>query len=111
VTGRSKAKGDRAEREAAALLADVLGVPARRMLGAGRADDVGDIHGVPDTVIQVCDWQDLTTAVRVKPPAADIQAINAGVPFSVAMVRLRGGEYRMVMTVDAWACMWREATA
>jgi hypothetical protein len=110
VTGSAKRKGDRAEREAAALLSDLLGIPLRRQLGAGRLDDVGDIL-LPDCAVQVCDWQDLAQAVRIKPPAADIQAINAGLPFSVAMIRLRGGEYRMVQTVDAWAAMYREATA
>jgi len=108
---RQKAKGDRAEREAAALLCELLGVPARRQLGAGRSDDVGDICGVPDTVIQVADWQDLAQALRVKPPAAEVQAVNAGVPWGVAMLRLRGGDWRVCMTVDAWAAMWREATS
>jgi hypothetical protein len=49
----SKRKGDRAELEVQALLRDHLGVPARRQLGAGRKDDVGDMAGVPNTVIQV----------------------------------------------------------
>ena len=39
----SKDRGDRAELEVQALLRDLLGVPARRMLGAGRKDDIGDI--------------------------------------------------------------------
>jgi hypothetical protein len=109
VTGSAKRKGDRAEREAAALLSDLLGIPLRRQLGAGRLDDVGDIL-LPDCAVQVADWQDLAQAVRIKPPAADIQAINAGLPFSVAMIRLRGGEFRMCQTVDAWAALYREAT-
>ena len=107
----AKRKGDRAERELAALVSELLGVPARRALGAGRADDVGDIFGIPDTVLQVCDWQDATKALRIKPPMADIQAIDAGATFSAAAIRLRGGEFRFCMTPDAYACMWREATS
>ena len=111
MVNRNKLKGDRAEREAALLVSELLGVPARRALGAGRADDVGDVWGVPDTVLQVCDWADLSQALRIKPPAADVQAVNAGATFSAAMIRLRGGEFRFCLTPDAWACMWREATA
>ena len=44
MTAPAKAKGDRAEREAAAILADELGAPVRRKLGAGRRDDQGDLE-------------------------------------------------------------------
>ena len=44
MTGSSKRKGDRAELEVQGILRDLLGVPARRALGAGRKDDVGDIY-------------------------------------------------------------------
>lgn len=36
MSNPAKAKGDRAELEVQALIRDLLGVPARRMLGAGR---------------------------------------------------------------------------
>ena len=49
MTSTSRRKGDRAEIEAAALLHDWTGYPVRRKLGAGRADDVGDLDGIPDT--------------------------------------------------------------
>lgn len=110
MPNRSTIKGATAEREAAALVSELLGVPARRALGAGRADDVGDIHGVPGVAIQVANWQDIATALRVKPPAADIQAINAGVPFSATFLRLRGGEFRVALSVDMWAAYWKAAT-
>ena len=42
MTNSSKLKGDAAEREAAQLIAELTGHPARRKLGAGRADDTGD---------------------------------------------------------------------
>lgn len=111
MVNRNKVKGDRAERELAALVSELLGVSARRALGAGRADDVGDIFGIPDTVLQVCDWQDVAKALRIKPVAADVQAVNAGATFSAAAIRLRGGEFRFCMTPDAYAAMWREATS
>ena len=117
MTGSSKRKGDRAELEVQGILRDLLGVPARRALGAGRRDDVGDITGVPDTVIQVADWKDVTRAVREKPLEAEEQRERTcangrrigSCEFAATFVRLRGGEYRVVMTPEQWAAMWREA--
>jgi hypothetical protein len=112
VANSSKKKGDRAELEVQGILRDLLGVPARRALGAGRKDDVGDIHGVPDTVIQVADWKDALRAVREKPLEADQQCLNvlgSSAAFAATFVRLRGGEYRVVLTPEQWAAMWREA--
>jgi hypothetical protein len=139
VTGSSKRKGDRAELEVQGLLRDLLGVPARRALGAGRKDDVGDIHGVPDTVIQVADWKDALRAVREKPLECEEQRLRGeslrhahgrtpenhtlvtgragenhevfslGATFAATFVRLRGGEYRVVLTPEQWATLWREA--
>jgi hypothetical protein len=128
VANSSKRKGDRAELEVQGLLRDLLGVPARRALGAGRKDDVGDITGVPDTVIQVADWKDALRAVREKPLECEAQreelistrptavvknGYRVELPyaptFAATFVRLRGGEYRVVMTPEQWAAMWREA--
>ena len=113
VTGSAKAKGDAGEREAAALIHDLLGVPARRKLGAGRLDDVGDIDGVPDTVIQVCSLSTDVVKVGVvrKPLEADQQAVNAGATFAATFLRIRGGTWRVVLTPEAWATYVREATA
>ncbi len=77
MTNPSKRKGDKAEREVQALLNDLLGVPARRKFGAGRQDDMGDIDGVPDTVIQVANIARLNVAVRVKPLEAEEQRERA----------------------------------
>lgn len=128
VANSSKAKGDRAEREVETILRDLLGVPARRALGAGRKDDIGDIHGVPDTVIQVVNWKNVAKAVREKPVEAEGQRLHSRnghqwvdvgehvrvakeIPcsFAATFVRLTGGEYRVVMTPEQWATMWREA--
>ena len=48
MTSPPSSRGGAAEREAAQLIAELTGHPARRKLGAGRADDTGDIDGVPD---------------------------------------------------------------
>lgn len=86
----AKRKGDSAEREAADLLTDLLGVPVRRKLGAGRTDDEGDLDGVPDTVIQVASWADVSRACREKPLGAERQRINAAATFAATLVRFRG---------------------
>jgi hypothetical protein len=108
----SKAKGDKAEREVEGILRDLLGVPARRALGAGRKDDMGDIVGVPLTVIQVANKpSDTLRAIREKPLECERQRRQAGEPFAATFVRLRGGEYRVVMTPEQFATWWREAAA
>ena len=98
-----KQKGDRAEIEAAALLTDLLGLPVRRKLGAGRSDDTGDLDGVPGHVIQVANWEDTAAAARVKPREAEQQRINAGCTHAASLVRFRGGTWRVVLTLKQWA--------
>ena len=111
MTSPSKRKGDAAELEAAAVLADELGFAVRRKLGAGRLDDVGDLDGMPDTVVQVAAWGDVLRAVREKPIAAEIQRERAGATFAATMVRLRGGVWRVVLTPEQFATWAREALA
>ena len=111
MTSPSKRKGDAAEFEAAAVLADELGFAVRRKLGAGRLDDVGDLDGMPDTVVQVAAWGDVLRAVRAKPNAAERQLDRAGATFAATMVRLRGGVWRVELTPDQFATRAREALA
>jgi hypothetical protein len=110
MSNPSKRKGDSAELEVQALLNDLLGVPARRMLGAGRLDDIGDI-GWPgsDTTIQVANWKDISKAVRLKPLECEQQQARAGSTHGCTFIRLRGGDWRVVLTPEQWATMWREA--
>jgi hypothetical protein len=112
MTGASKRKGDQGEREAAALIQDLLGVPARRKLGAGRLDDCGDIDGVPDTTFQVVSRTTDVVAVGVvrKPTEVEAQARHAGTTFAATFLRVRGGTWRVVLTPEQWATLWREAT-
>lgn len=109
MTNPAKRKGDAAEREAAALIRDLTGYPARRKLGAGRLDDQGDIDGVPDTVIQVASYRDLSLALNRKLPACVKQQENAGATFGATFLRRPGGEWVVVLTPDQWATYQREA--
>jgi len=111
MTNPSKRKGDRAELEVQGLLRDLLGVPARRALGAGRKDDIGDIHGIPNTVVQVANRKDVAGAVRAKPLECEHQQERAGADFGATFLRLRGGDYRVVLTPAQFAALWREAAA
>lgn len=110
MASSSKRKGDRAELEVQAMLRDHLGVPARRALGAGRRDDMGDITGVPNTVIQVAAWShDFAYGVRIKPEECETERVRAGVDFAATFMRLRGGDWRVVMTPEQFFALWREA--
>lgn len=109
MSNPQKRKGDRAELEVQGILRDHLGVPARRALGAGRKDDVGDIHGVPDTTVQVTDRADLAAAIRLKLPQSVEQQKRAGALFGALFCRRRGGEYVVVLSVEQFAALWREA--
>ena len=103
MANSQKAKGDRAELEAAELLTELLGTTVRRKLGAGRQDDTGDLDGVPDHIVQVANWADTAAAARVKPKEAEDQRENAGVEFAATLVRFRGGKWRVVLTPEQWA--------
>jgi hypothetical protein len=105
----SKRKGDRAELEVQELIRGLLGFPARRKLGAGRSDDIGDIDGVPDTVVQVVNYADVNRAIREKLPETTAQQARAGATFGATFVRRRGGSYVVVLTPDQWATYCREA--
>ena len=109
MANSSKRRGDRAEREACAILSDLTGYNVRRALGAGRKEDVGDAFGLPGMVIQIADWKDVTRAIREKPLEAEHQRQNADVDFAATLVRLRGGVWRSVQTPEQLVAMWREA--
>jgi hypothetical protein len=109
LSNPSKRKGDRAELEVQGLWRDHVGVPARRALGAGRKDDVGDIHGIPDTVVSVANYADIARAIREKLPDVEVQRRNAGALFAAMFVRKRGGGYVVCMTPDQFFVLWREA--
>lgn len=110
MTSSSKRKGDRAELEVQGIFREHIGT-GRRALGAGRLDDKGDIHGVPELTVQVCDWANVAQAVRHKPIEAETQRIVAGTPYGCSFVRLRGGLWRVVMTPEQFFALYREAVS
>ena len=103
-------RGKRAEREAAKLLHDALGYDVKRTK-AGQFVDIGDLSGIPDTVVQVKDWSEVLRAIHAARDDADEQARAAMVPFRFGMVRSRGGVWTCVQSVDALTTMLREALA
>ena len=109
MTNPPKRKGDRAELEAARLLSDLTGYNVVRKLGAGRAEDTGDLHGIPDTVIQVKNLANIAVSVRTARDGAEQQARNAAAPFRAGMVRHPGGAWTVVMTPEAFCTLLREA--
>ena len=103
-----KRKGDAAERELAHKLNDLLGLPVRRKLGAGRTDDTGDLDGLPNCTAQAKNYADVLRAIREGLAAVEVQRDNAGTTHSVLFVRRRGGEWIAVQSLESWATMFRE---
>lgn len=107
----SKAKGDKYERESAVLLAELSGWPVRRKLGAGRADDTGDLEGVPQTTVQVKGYpSDLIRSIRETLDELPTQQANAGTPFAAGLIRRPGGRWFAVLNLDQLVALIREAT-
>ena len=57
--------------------------------------------------VQVADWADKARALRVKPLDADAQAERSG-SRGIALLRLRGGDFRVAMTPETWALIVTE---
>jgi hypothetical protein len=104
----AKNKGDRAERELAVILADLLGVDVRRKLGAGRTDDVGDMDGLVGWTVEAKNVANLADALREGVADSTREQRNAGTPFGVAFVRVRGGTWYAVQSLEQWATVYRE---
>lgn len=116
MTNPSKLKGDRAEREAAQLLADLLGVDCRRKLGAGRTDDTGDLDAPPGScldgwVLEVKNYRDILAAIRDGLADAEREQSNSRSPFGAAMIRRPGGRWFVAMTPEQFAAVVREVAA
>jgi Holliday junction resolvase len=96
---RQKTAGDSAERELVAELQFRLGV-GKRMKGAGRPDDHGDIAAVPDTTVQVTRvLRDSYIRGRIATKLGQLeeQRERAGNRRSVLMLRLGGGGWRAIL--------------
>ena len=106
----SQRKGDRAELEIAAYLADVTGWPVRRRLQEGRFDDCGDLEGLPDCCAQVRNWRNPLEAQRTALSVLERQRQAAGATFGVALIRHPGGTWVASMTPEMFVTLLREAT-
>ncbi|MCU6479080.1 hypothetical protein [Arthrobacter sp. A2-55] len=111
MANSSKEKGDRYEREAvpvfAHLLPEFVVKKPRRMLGAGRQDDVGDLAVLPDVAIQVRALVNMGKAVRTSSADAVSQAANGDMPYSLGVVPVQGARKDQVrwlacVDVDSW---------
>ena len=105
-----KNKGDRAEREACIYLTAATGYTIERRFGAGQNKDKGDLVGLPNTIVQVCDMKNKSEAVLRKPREAEQQRINAKASHAVTLVRYKkrpgckhGDNWRVVMTIEQYA--------
>lgn len=103
----NKVKGDRAEREAATLLTQLLKRPVRRKLGAGRKDDTGDIDGIADWTVQVKNRRDIARCIREGMPQLEQQRQNAQTENAAMMVRQSGGGWLVIMTAEQYAKLIR----
>ena len=110
----AKRIGDDAEREAQELWR-AFGFPkARRALGAGRQDDVGDMHGIDLTAIQIqrCSAATLASAIVTKVQDVEQQRKNRRVPFSAVMLKRKGARilpWIVVLSPEAFAKVLRYA--
>ena len=92
-------KGPEGEREVERLCHAQGYRRARRMLGAGRKDDVGDIDGMPGLCLQVTRVKTaLTTKLYEKLPKTEQERINRRVPFAAIFARLDRKPWLVVMS-------------
>lgn len=111
MTNSAKRKGDKAELEAAGLLSDLTGWNVKRKLGAGRAEDTGDLYGLPDCVVQVKNRPgDPLRSLREALDSCPKQQANAGTTFGMSMIRRPGGRWFVAMTPEQAMTLLREAT-
>ena len=91
----NKRKGDQAERQVVAWLRTHGFINAERAYGAGRADDVGDIDGMPGVCIEVKDHGKHTLSEFLKELESEMQNMNAAT--GVVIIKRRGST-----DVDTW---------
>lgn len=117
MVNSAKDKGDRGEREAIAVLGELL-PPAlgeladelmqakpQRKLGAGRKEDTGDLWILRDAAIQVKNMADLAAAIRSAAIGAQIQAGHGLLDHAVGMSLVpgaRAGAVRWLASCIFW---------
>jgi hypothetical protein len=95
-----KRQGDKAELAAILYLAGLAPEHTverpRRVLGAGRRDDEGDILVFPGVAIQVKAWRQLSDAIREAATGAAQQAVNAEQHYHLGLSK------RHAARTDSW---------
>ena len=109
MTNKHKAKGDRAELEIAKRLTDILGIPIRRKLGAGRHDDTGDLDGLFNWTLQVKNRKDIARTIREGLPQLETQRTNARTTHAAMLCRMQGGTWIVVLSLDQWTNMLKHS--
>lgn len=118
MANASKNKGDKAERDAVALLnqmaPDLVREGAGRMFGAGRKDDVGDLRVFEDAVVQVKSYNlaNLSVGLRTSAKGATRQLENAlnqafyEMTYAVGLIPIpraqTNGAVRWLATCESW---------
>lgn len=112
MANSAKNKGDRNELAAVRYLIEtapelVSVKKPERKLGAGRREDVGDLHVYADTAIQVRALADMGKAVRSSAADALIQAGHGDMAFALGMVPVPRARKEQVtwlacVAVDHW---------
>lgn len=102
MANSNKAKGDRAEREIAKTLSELLKRTVRRKLGAGRQDDTGDLEGIDNWTLQVKNRRDIARTIREGMPQLEQQRINNKTDNAALLLRMQGGEWLVVTTLEQW---------
>jgi hypothetical protein len=106
VSNPQKAKGDRHELAVCARLAELLDRKVVRALGAGRAEDTGDVWGIDGVTVQLKNFRDLGRAIVEAIDGADRQAVNAGTDLRLGVVRRHGARHHrdvVVMSLEQFA--------
>ena len=103
-------KGPLREREVAAMFNEEGYTKARRALGAGRKDDVGDIDGIPNLCVQVAGRKTgLAAVIDEKLPAAEVQRENRGVPFTSLWIRMDRKPWFVFLTPKQFFILFKYA--
>jgi hypothetical protein len=119
MANSSKSKGDKAERDAVEMLKarvpDLCLPKAKRMLGAGRSEDVGDLYVFPDVAIQVRAYKMESIGAALRSSAIDsvTQAGHGDMDFAMGLVpypRAREDQVRWIATGLTWPEEFTEDT-
>lgn len=109
VTNSAKAKGDRKELEIQELFRAAGFSRARRSLGAGRKDDVGDIDGLRELCIQVTGTARGTTRIWEKLPDVERQRSNRRTRFGALFIKYDRKPWLVILTPAQFIRLYKYA--